>query len=95
MRLSTTKYLLLSAFILPSGVVKADMFQPSHSCTKPFKPFKFNNQYEVDQFNDDVERYKECISDFVEEQNSAIRKHNNAAQEAIDDWNSFVKWELN
>ncbi|CAK2846179.1 hypothetical protein CSB62_25795 [Vibrio splendidus] len=91
------KYILVAValFSLTSSSVFADMFQPSHSCSKPYKPYQFNHQYEVDNFNEDVRRYKECINDFVEEQNDAVRKHSNAAEEAIDDWNNFVSYELN
>lgn len=74
--------------------VHADMFTPSHSCSKPYKPYKFNSEWDIRQFQDDVEDYKQCISDFVEEQEDAVRKHQNAAQEAIDEWNSFVNYEL-
>jgi len=70
------------------------MFTPSHSCSKPYKPYKFNSEWDIRQFQDDVEDYKQCISDFVEEQDDAVRKHQNAAQEAIDEWNSFVNYEF-
>ena len=45
-------------------------------------------------FYNDVERYKSCISDFVEEQEDAIRNHQSAAQNSIDEWNRFVRYEL-
>ena len=80
--------------ILDSTPVYANTFTPSHSCSKPFKPYSFDDQREYDQFLAEVERYKACIDDFVEEQQDAIRKHQNAAEEAIDDWNNFVRWEL-
>ncbi|MGR5382331.1 hypothetical protein [Vibrio harveyi] len=83
---------LLSIF---STTALADMFQPSHSCSKPYKPYQFNSQYEVDSFNDDVRRYQQCINDFVEEQNDAVRNHAEAAEQAINDWNNFVNYELN
>ena len=70
------------------------MFTPSHSCSKPYKPYQFDSDWELRQFQDDVEDYKRCISDFVEEQEDAVRKHQEAAQEAIDEWNSFVNYEL-
>jgi hypothetical protein len=73
----------------------SDSFQPSHGCYKPHKPYKFNSQQEVDRFNDDVERYKVCISDFVEEQNREASKHYKAAEEAIDEWNRYARFELN
>lgn len=73
----------------------ADMFQPSMHCYKPSKPYKFNSKWEVENFNSDVERYKDCIENFVEEQNSGIQKHKDAVNKAIEEWNSFVKYELN
>lgn len=75
--------------------VNADMFTPSHSCSKPVKPYEFNEQYELDNFISEVERYKQCITDFVDEKNDAARKHQSVAEEAIDEWNSFVNYELN
>ena len=75
--------------------VWADMFTPSHSCSKPYKPYRFNDQYELDNFRSEVESYKQCIEDFVEEQNDAVRKHHDAAEEAIDEWNNYVNYELN
>lgn len=83
---------LLSAL---APAVNADMFQPSHSCTKPYKPYQFTSQWEVDSFNSSVRLYKQCINDFIEEQNDAIRTHQNATTEAVDEWNSFVSVELN
>ena len=87
--------LLLSISLFFPSISQADMFEPNHSCSKPYKPYKFNNQYEVDNFNDDVRRYKECINDFIEEQNDSIKNHSNAVDNAIDDWNRFVNFELN
>lgn len=48
----------------------------------------------MDPFKADVARYKRCIEDFVDEQQVAIKQHQNAASEAIDDWNTFVKYDL-
>ena len=89
---SITLAALLIAISIP---VLADMFTPSHSCSKPYKPYSFNSQWELDSFNDDVENYQQCIQDFVEEQNAAAETHQQAASDAIDEWNRFVKYELN
>lgn len=70
-------------------------FQNSHSCWEPTKPFQFNSQYEIDRFTDEVEDYKRCIEDFIETEEENIKKHQNAIQEAIDDWNMFVNFNLN
>ncbi|AWB57588.1 hypothetical protein [Colwellia sp. Arc7-D] len=93
---STKKSILISLLILIcASPVLADMFTPSPSCSKPYKPYEFTEQYQVDSFNNDVQRYKRCIQDFVDEQNDAVRKHQQAADDAIDEWNSFVNLELN
>ncbi|WP_227499664.1 hypothetical protein ABWH88_12955 [Marinobacter adhaerens] len=81
-----------AAIALP---VLADMFAPSHSCYEPSKPYEFTSQWEVDQFNSEVEDYRSCINRFVEEQQEAAAAHQQAAQDAIGDWNSFVQYELN
>ncbi|WP_298636668.1 hypothetical protein [uncultured Umboniibacter sp.] len=73
----------------------ADMFTPSHACSKPFKPYQFNSQWELDRFNNDVQSYRRCITDFVEEQNDEADRHRNAANDAIDEWNFFLEYELN
>lgn len=52
----------------------------SHSCTKPWDR---NCQGAVDS-------YKSCIEDFVDEQQTAIRTHSDAASDAIEEWNSFA-----
>ena len=72
----------------------ADMFTPSHSCIKPIKPLYFNSKWEIDAFYTEVEEYRTCIEGFVEEQYEAIERHREAAEEAIEKWNSFVRWEL-
>lgn len=92
MRFQVVVAVLLLALFVSSAW--ADMFTPSHSCSKPYKPYQFDSDWELRQFQDDVEDYKRCISDFVEEQEDAVRKHQEAAQEAIDEWNSFVNYEL-
>lgn len=61
--------------------VMADMFTPSHSFFKPHKPYQFNSQWELNNFNDEVQSFKRCISDFVDEQNEAAQRHQVAASD--------------
>jgi len=91
------KRIIISGFVIlvVSLPILADMFSPSPSCFKPYKPYEFNSQSELDSFNDEVERYKRCISDFVEEQNEAAESHQQAANDAIEEWNRYVNYELN
>lgn len=82
-------------FALASGSVYADNYSPSHPCRKPIKPYRFTSNWEMEQFKNDVARYKQCISDFVDEQNEAVENHKRAAKNAIDEWNGYVRYELN
>jgi hypothetical protein len=84
-------FMFLVMIVLPA---RADFFPPSHSCYKPKKPYNFTSQWDVDRFYHDVERYKSCINEFVDAQNNAITNHREAANNAIDEWNNFVRWEL-
>jgi len=85
---------ILAGCLFANSTASADSFFISHSCYKPSKPYSFNNEWEVEAFKSEVEDYKRCISDFVEEQNDAARRHQEAAEEAISEWNSFVNYEL-
>ena len=79
--------LMMAMFSWPA---MADTFAPSHTCTQPVKPADFNDNMEVDMFNDAVSTYRQCISAFADEQNKAADLHRNAANAAIDEWNQFV-----
>ena len=81
--------LLLVIFLSPAAF--ADLIEPSHDCSEPDIPYEFQDQSERAQFLADVEEYKTCIADFVEEQQDAIRKHNSAADDAIEEWNAFAQ----
>jgi len=70
-------------------------WQTDHSCFKPIKPYEFQSQWEVDAFNNEVDNYQSCIEQFVSEQEEAVSAHSRAIDEAIDEWNNFVNFELN
>lgn len=89
------KYILfLMLLMLSAQSVLADTFQPSHGCRKPYKPLSFTSQFDIDMFVNDVERYKECLIEFIEDQDESIKKHQSAAEEAADDWETFKNREL-
>ena len=67
-----------------------DLFVPTPSCPKPATPLRFTSEWEVDQFMRRVDSYKSCIKQFINEQHEAARRHQDAANEATDEWNSFV-----
>jgi len=74
---------------------QSDTFTPSHYCTKPFKPIQFSSDMEVQIFLNQVDAYERCINNFIQEQEEAIRRHREATQNAINEWNRFVSLELN
>ena len=84
---------LLSFCLVP--MLAVDTFVSSPSCHKPYKPYDFTDQWQVDNFNSEVQHYKSCIEGFVDDQNSAIRRHEQAAEEAVEGRNRFVRNELN
>ena len=53
----------------------------SHGCSKPWDK---SDEWAIDTF-------KSCIENFVDEQQAAIKRHADAADEAINDWNSFAR----
>ena len=84
--------LILSVFVLShTNVLMADSYAPSHSCFKPKIPVESISRSEADTLNSDIDRYKQCILDFVDEQNAAMTNHQESAQSAISEWNRFVK----
>ena len=90
-----SRILAFIIFVLVSAVTQADTSSSSPSCSKPDKPSKFYSQLELDSFNNEVQRYQRCLYDFVDLQEEAIQKHQEAANVAIDEWNNFVRMELN
>lgn len=83
---------IVSASIPVRTATAADLSTPSPSCIKPAKPSEFTSEWAVDQFMSKVESYKSCIARFVDEQREAARKHQDAANAAIEQWNNFVDW---
>lgn len=82
--------LILSASIPIRTARAADPFTPPPSCIKPSKPLRFTSEWEVDQFMSRVDAYKSCVAQFVEEHREAARKHQEAANQAIEEWNDFA-----
>lgn len=93
MKMKTVTFGVL--IVLISGIAAADFGPPMLSCFKPSKPFQFNSENEVKSFYDDVDTYKSCINDFVKQQQRAVEAHKSAADTAINQWNMFVRMELN
>ncbi len=65
------------------------MGYPKHSCSKPYKPFEFTSQFEVDNYNRQLAMYIGCIKEYVENANNDIERIQEAAKSAIDEAKSL------
>lgn len=72
---------------------------PSNDCSppysKPYKPYQFNSQFEIDMYNLEVMRYNAeiqsytyCIKEYIENAKNDIRRIQEKIDEAIEEANS-------
>jgi hypothetical protein len=72
---------------------------PAHKCSaptsRPEKPFR-NDEYSTRSYNTEVERYnraltefRDCMSNYVDNANNDIRRIQEAAKKALDDFRNF------
>jgi hypothetical protein len=73
---------------------------PQHKCQKPERP-EYMNRGNAQQFSQVVERYKKCISEFIEQQNALAKQHqqkaqqhNQAASDTLNEWNQFISEDI-
>ena len=72
----------LALLALLPVVVYADMITPSHNCSKPLNPSQFATEAERAAFTRRESSYKQCLSDFINEQNKEARMHSESARMA-------------
>jgi hypothetical protein len=73
---------ILTVLALLPLTAYADMITPSHNCSKPNTPSQFSTDAERRAFDRQVRTYKQCLSDFVKEQEKEARMHSEAASSA-------------
>jgi hypothetical protein len=88
-----SRIIAIACLALPV-ISHAHMLSPTHSCSKPFKPYQLNSEFEIKSYKTKVRRYKSCLKDFIANQNDQALKHANAADKAADEWNNYAKDEL-
>ena len=84
--------LLLSSFFATSA--QAHFFSEAYDCKAPVKPLEFITELDRQQFEQQVDQYRTCLQSFIDKQNSAMAKHQTAAQKAVDGWNRYAQSEL-
>ncbi|NBK98090.1 MAG: hypothetical protein EOM50_08730 [Erysipelotrichia bacterium] len=85
----------ISSYAFVAGGTNFDIFgYPSHKCnkpySKPFKPYSFNSQWEVDAYNNQVRQYNyeiqefvQCIETYVDSAKNDIERITEEANKAI------------
>lgn len=89
------KKILMATLILTSNISFADTYPQSDFCHAPSRPFSSSSQSSWNRFINDTNEYQNCINQFIQEQNEGIQSHQQAINDAINDWNNFVSRELN
>ncbi len=90
MRISTAIVALVAMkIVLSLGIggspVFADMISPSHTCAKPITLSHFANREDLANYDRQVGKYKQCLTNFVNEQNKEARMHSEAARKATNE----------
>lgn len=81
-------------FAVYSGLVGAHDRDPEHDCVAPVRADK-NDEIAWNHFVDLVDEYRACVNRFVDAHYAASDRHRVVANSATQDWNAFVRSELN
>ena len=63
---------------------------PDPSCTQPYVPYS-SDKYAWQSFQYDLEKYKSCIQEYLEAAENDKKRISEKANEAIDNFNRFVR----
>ncbi len=88
-------FLVFAAAALGVGTVRAHDAAPQAGCRAPARPADEQNDLLWQAYLEDVDNFRQCISDFVEANQAAAVAHNEAARLATEAWNEFVRTSLN
>jgi hypothetical protein len=93
---ATKKNLIsLAIFASLSFPVSADTTEPKHSCVKPDHPGELASEARMKGFQKEVNDYRDCVNKFAQEQRAQAEAHTVAGNKAIEEFNAFVKTEMN
>ena len=97
-----SKILVLAVSFLLTAIfhAAAQQYTPSlsHGCFRPVRPSDLASESEVERYRKQVKAYRNCTERFIEEQNEAIlrhqeaiQRHTGAAEAAVKEWNEFLE----
>ncbi|MEH6652296.1 MAG: hypothetical protein V7707_19915 [Motiliproteus sp.] len=85
--------MVLLGMVAPENA-QAHFFSEAHDCKAPVKPLEFVTELDRQEFDQKVEQYRSCLQSFVDKQNAGMGKHQSAANQAAETWNSYAEREL-
>ena len=73
--------LVTNSFSFVAGGSNLDYFgYPQHNCKKPYKPYEFRDQWELDDYKYSYNRYIKCINEYIENGNNDIKNTRRTAK---------------
>ncbi len=94
-RVKSTLILVIAAAALGVAPVRGHDVPPQPGCQAPTRPADDQNDLLWQAYLEDVDNFRQCISDFVDANQAAAVTHNEAARQATEAWNEFVRTSLN
>jgi len=83
------------SILMPLQQAAAHESSPAPLCAQPVRPANDHDDARWNAYLAAVDGFRECISEFAEANRTAAGLHNDAANEAVNQWNIFVKEQLN
>ena len=62
---------------------------PESNCIQPMRPYS-NDEYAIDIFSSEVNRYRMCIKEYVEAAENDAKRAIEASNDAINEYNAFI-----
>lgn len=85
------KILTIFSFFSICSFSFAHSFIQKPNCLEPSIPYELVNDEMVNEYNQSVSEYKDCLNQFIDEQKSQIKNHHDSAINAQKSWSDFIK----
>jgi len=85
--------LLLPVFCLPPATFPVNAHEEitAHSCPLPVRPGRITSQWELENYHVQLEIFERCMFEYVKDQQRQAQHHENAAQQAMQEWKSYLR----
>lgn len=91
----TLSALVLASLIGSAAPVFGHDNSVSMDCELPTRPVKQRDADAWNAFSSDLDVYRACMNDFIKRHHDAADRHRDVANGATDQWNTFVRANLN